>query len=310
MEARDSSPSALDGPPGTLRLNEATEVACHNCYDPDLLKRFADAPTRSGSAEIDLFDRWGFWRGGHDGAWYVRHSGWGNRSNCAAKPGRGDLLACLRTVRGWLADSTAPGMMVFLDKKQDWDDGHRSPHALDSLIASVVPRTRIYTPRKLQGAFASPRAAASAGEWPRVRELRGRVIFVITGPNRRLHEYAAAAGADALAFVAPSVTSVKEVDAAPKSFDAASAPSVAFYNFRFRRRNGLDLGREIHERRFFSRTWYPLDDWIFETVPRCKLVLAGINRVAHFWWFKPFPTVEACRGHPVDERKRDAAATG
>jgi hypothetical protein len=269
----------------------------------DLLADFALAPTRSTSAEIDLFDRWIFGVGGRGGAWYVRHSSWGNYSNCDANRGRGDLLACLRVVRAWLADSTAPGMIVFLDKKQRWSAG-RSPHALDSLVLSMVPRERIFTPAELRGGFASPREAAAAGAWPRIRDLRGRVAFVLTAPNPRLREYVARAGDGALEFVAPSVSSVKELDGKPVDFDAATGPSVVFYNFRFRR-HALRLGREIRARRFFSRTWYPFDDAVLEGTHPCKFVLAGINRVAHFWSFRPFPTPEQCRRHPPDERKRE-----
>ena len=295
--ARDAGEAALrvfEAPSAdTLRLNETFEVACHNCYDPDLLPSFGDAPLRTRTVEIDVLDRWGFGVGGRRGGWYVRHAGWGNRSNCAPEPASGDLAACLRVVHEWLADSTARGVMVFIDKKQPWA-ALRSPRALDSLIASIVPRARIYTPRKLRGAYASPRTAAAAGAWPRVRDLRGRVVFVLTGPNRRLREYVETMGDGALAFVAPNVQSVKEVDAAPKGFDAASAQSIAFYNFRFRRRTAFDLGRAIHARGFFSRSWYPLDDWRFELVPRCKLVRARINRVAHFWLFGTMPSAGDC----------------
>jgi hypothetical protein len=184
MDARDSALFATDAPPSdTLRLDRTTEAACHNFYDPDLLRDFTLAPASSGSVEIDVFDRWGFGMGGRDGGWYVRHAGWGNYSNCVANRGSGDLFACLRVVRAWLADSTAPGMIVFLDKKQPWSRG-RSPRALDSLIASVVPRGRIFSPRKLRGGFASPRTAAATSGWPCVRELRGRGLFGLTGPQR------------------------------------------------------------------------------------------------------------------------------
>ncbi|HET6763776.1 MAG TPA: Ca2+-dependent phosphoinositide-specific phospholipase C [Longimicrobiaceae bacterium] len=271
------------------RLDETVELACHNCYDRKLLTRFADALKRTGtrSVEIDVFDDYRRHRGARPGAWYVRHKGRGNDNNCGTTRADGDLRTCLEVVRSWVMQTRPAGpILVFLDKKQGWDDA-RSPRHLDSLILQVVPREHIYAPGDLlsSGPHATLRDAAYAGGWRTVDSLQAMVMFVLTGPNVRLHRYVQERGDGAVAFVAPDVKHELEVDELPRRFDATTAPSVVFYNYRSTRRRTYAIAKRARDLRRMTRVWFPLELRASEGQNTCKLMTAGANRIARYKLF-------------------------
>jgi hypothetical protein len=292
---------------GGLRLDQTRELACHNCYDGKLPYRFADAlkRTRTRSVEIDINDDYRRHRGARPGAWYVRHKGRGNDSNCARSGNDGDLRTCLEVVRSWLEQTPPVGpLLVFLDKKQGWDD-ERSPRDLDSLILQVIPRERIYTPADLRGtAHATLQDAAADSAWLRVDSVRNRVTFVLTGPNGRLHHYVDARRDTAVAFVAPDVKRVREVDGRPGGFDEVTTPYLVFYNFRSTRARTYAIAKRARDRNRITRVWFPLKLRGTEGQNTCKLLRVGVNRVARYQLFD-MPGDECLTGRPGKRRKGD-----
>jgi hypothetical protein len=55
---------------------------------------------------------------------------------------------------------------------------------LDAEIRAVFDEDRLFTPDDLQGSHASPRARLDAEGWPTLREVRGRVFFVLLDTAR------------------------------------------------------------------------------------------------------------------------------
>ncbi len=138
-------------------------------------------------------------------AWYVKHDfplpGSVNDNNCpeAGRIGNGrdqDLRSCLEGLAGWhQRNPDHPLAVIKIEAKTGfWLGG--SPAALDDLIANLsggegrtrIARDLIFTPRDLMGCernqpsvcrYPTPDAAAKAGAWPTMGQLRGRFLFTI-----------------------------------------------------------------------------------------------------------------------------------
>jgi hypothetical protein len=138
---------------------------------------------------------------------------------------------------------------VFLDMKNKFDDTTCRPEDLDELINHSLSRC-LYTPKHLMHRATSAKslqdAVKSAG-WPTLEELRGRFIFVLTGPWSRLKHYVQSGDVanDRLAFIAPGV---KEKDQIGKTNYAV------FFNLGNAEKRKI-LGKEIFNLGLISRSY-------------------------------------------------------
>lgn len=245
----------------SARYNEVFRVACHNCYEKQHgFARFYNVFNHTKSVEIDFYDSKaiGTGAGGRSRHWYVRHMPTGsNKSNCS---GSGNLERCLRDIRKWSTDH--PGHEVitaFLDKKQAWGSSGngRTPADLDRLILKVFPARSLFRPKDLKGRHKSLRAAARAGGWPTMRQLRGKVIFVLNGGktfnhNQTQHRYVRSRKGRAVLFVGPDTDEQKDITGTPNQFTRATARYVVFYNIK----NGNEKwGSTIRRYNYVSRVW-------------------------------------------------------
>ena len=121
---------------------------------------------------------------------------------------------------------------MYLDKKQDWsgfDEGRR-PVDLDALLHRIFG-DKIFKPNDLKRTHPSLREAAHRG-WPRMNQLRGKVIFVLTGNNDVLHEYVNWRGVSARSFVAARANEANDVNGLPNDFNRTTAKWVIFFNIK------------------------------------------------------------------------------
>jgi len=225
--------------------------------------------------------------------WYVSHFPWHpQRNNCS---GDKTLQDCLQDVKSWSdANPTAEVLTVYLDKKQNWssDDEGRTPEDLDALIDSIFPRDRLYIPADLKGGFSTVREAAKNDNWSSVDELRGKIIFVLTGGGRILYalgnhnatqnKYIESRGDSARLFVALDLDDANDYSGTPEGYNAMSAGYVVFYNQKDENFNQT-WTNEIRARNYVTRFW-----WSGESDDGrdfCDLVNKGITHPAFYeYW--------------------------
>ncbi len=206
--------------PAGLRYNEVRQKSSHNSYERDEALIDQLVFHRIRSIELDTHND----KAGHDPRvddWLVYHG-----------PQRGTtcnrLSDCLDELRAFHdANPLHEVVTVFVDLKDDWEDGRR-PVNLDNRLTEPahMGAGAILTPGDVRAACPSDanlrEAVTNLGcGWPTLDSLRGKFIFVLTGETDRLDEYLTDGGA--VAFIAPGVN----------SFSAATArDDVIFYNHR------------------------------------------------------------------------------
>ena len=105
------------------------------------------------------------------------------KSNCDT------FTQCLQTVKGW-SDShrDAIPIMIHIEIKtgQEFPGPPDSPNmtpalydALDAEVRAVFPPDRLITPDDVRGTYPTLEAAALAGNWPLIDDVRGRMLFTL-----------------------------------------------------------------------------------------------------------------------------------
>jgi hypothetical protein len=153
----------------------------------------------------------------------------------------GSLRTCLADIIKWSSENQDHEVVtVFLDSKDGWTKDH-GPAELDKVLSSSLG-SRLFSPKDLQAGGPSVRAAT----WPSLKDLRGRVIAVITGggpfpfsANNALSYYVNSRGDAARAFVAPYVQGEADFTSAPTGFDRALLDRIAYVNVDFQYREAL-----------------------------------------------------------------------
>jgi hypothetical protein len=150
---------------------------------------------------------------------------------------------------------------VFLDKKQGWTTGH-SPRDLDQLLLKYFREEDIYKPANLKEGYINLKAAAKAENWPKLGDLRGKILFVLTGgsllhPNKTLAQYIDRRLDTAVIFVAPQIKRKNEIYAHPKHFSEYQAQYAVLYNLDIK---NSDLSCVAMEEKYLSRVFNCQED--------------------------------------------------
>lgn len=143
-----------------------------------------------------------------------------DRSTCA------NLVHCLFEIRRW--SGRHPGhipIFVFLEPKTEpvetgWPGAILPRHdELEGAILSVFRRSKIITPDDVRGDSTSLKQAVTEAGWPRLDEVRGKVLFVLwnTGEHRDVYSDTQTTLQDRLMFVptddtAPPVSGIVKHD--------------------------------------------------------------------------------------------------
>ena len=245
--------------------DEIAQIACHNCYDKKYAAKFYDVLNTTKTVEIDFYDAKNSNQDGRkNGYWYVRHdqdgSSSGNENNCAGNGnGSSGLQACVEDVVRWHQDHPGHDVInIIFDKKQDWGDG-RQPVDFDSLISYLIPTDVLYRPNALLADAKSLRDAVSKRSWPKMSELNGKIILVLTGGKEDHHnetqsEYVAARGAGMM-FVAPDTDEKGDVTGKPNEFNDTTAGYVVWYNIKNDTSKQSEIGQLIRSKNYISRLW-------------------------------------------------------
>jgi hypothetical protein len=115
------------------------------------------------------------------------------------------FVACLGLVRVWSqAHAGHTPILIMLNAK---DDPSPAPGGVDALkfdaaaydaldreIASVFPRSELITPDDVQGRYPTLRDAVLAGNWPKLKAARGKVLFALDEGPAKVAVYRGARG--------------------------------------------------------------------------------------------------------------------
>ena len=263
------------------RYDEIFRKACHNCYEKKYADSLFDAFAYTKNIEIDFYDQSNYFTGSGEKPqyWYVRHDTAGGNDNCCSS--NGGLESCLTDIRHWsIANPEHDVITIFLDKKQAWGNNgeQRDPKDLDALIQKCIPPEKLYCPIHLQGTYKSLRQAAQNNAWPKMNELRNKIIFILTGGqlanhNKTQSQYVKQRGNNAVLFVAPDADEEGDVLGNPNQFDKKAADWVVFYNLKS---GDESIASLIRKKGYISRVWgMPENNKTYS-----QLIAAKVNFIA------------------------------
>lgn len=211
-----------------LRLNEVQQKATHNSYERDepLIDQLLYHGVRA--LELDLHaTRLGRRSAPQD--WYVYHVlPSPNDTSCR------HLSDCLKMVKAF--HNVAPRhevVTLWLDLKDALSGAGHAADDLDAAIGSLFEREAVLRPADLLRRCPTARSLREAvtGEcaWPTLEELRGKIVFALTGATACergsvFGDYAARA-LQRVAFLAPSVDA-----SCPFGQEPAAARDTVFFN--------------------------------------------------------------------------------
>ena len=243
----------------TLFYNNKYAVACHNCYEKKYSSSLEEALSYTSTLELDIWDSRYFIgkKKCHGADWFVKHTLFqkGNK-NCVG----GSLRVCLLEIEQWAKKNPDHEVLtIYIDKKEGWGS-HRSkrkPADLDSLIASIFPAQSIYSPKEVLLDNETLRNSVRACKWPTTKDLKGKVIFVITDAtlltrkNKLLNSYLNKQQNSSLCFVAPRIKKKSEI-VKPRGISKQNAANVIFYNLSYK---NVGLSAGISSSNYINRVY-------------------------------------------------------
>lgn len=248
--------------------NQVRAKASHNSYQrtEGLSDQFAYWRLRS--LELDLHN-------GNDGAgwptldgdWYVYHvSGVDQGSSVRTFK---DALQVLAGFHAAVPDHEV--CTIALDIKDNFDATH-TPEQLDALINAALPGA-VYTPADLLGSHSNLQQAA--GQWPRLADLRGKFVFILTtgnldSPTSHLNQYVQNGATANLrtGFVAPEINTAAQITA----FDYA-----VWFNLTMS--SVASLGPKIFAQGFMARAYGANSSRDWQKAVNGKAHLIGTDKV-------------------------------
>ncbi len=232
-----------------LRYNEVRQTSSHNAfqrsegiYDQVLYWRIR-------SLEIDLHRGKPF-RNALKNDWYVYHVAWIDPDTSVDR-----FSGFLQICKG--IQQAVPQhevITLFLDMKDPFHKRASAPQSaavLDRLLVDVLGKDHLYRPQDLlarEPGVDSLQEAVAAQGWPKLAELRGRFLIVLTGAASDLATYADAGDANGrVAFLSTNISKAGQVP---------GEGHIVFYNM-----NGQNVrfAKDVHEAGLVSRAYY-VDD--------------------------------------------------
>jgi hypothetical protein len=287
-----------------LPYNEAQFKAAHNSIDQkeslaEQLEWKEAEPARGGcrGIELDLVLDPDSLKPGQSWVFGVQHGG-------AFRLDTPRLLDCLRQVRSWIeAHPRHSVITVHLDLKREATLGEDGAFVkeIDGLLARELGKERIFTPGALQRGEATLLAGARKRGWPRLGELRGKLILVFSGEDRdepvarRRRAYASAAPGERLCFVdldqrAGGVEGFDECDLQSPYYQGGSR---VFLNLQLGRKDWTGLARRAHAQGFVTREWRANTEESWRTSRDAGINVLSTDRIQGEAWASVGPSTFA-----------------
>jgi len=298
------------------KYNDAYRKTSHNSYEPnganDNSNSLAEVLNHTTSIEIDIYDDAffdftpiTFLYTPNPGDWYVRHfNNFAMNNHPALLPhindnvcgnGNENFGICLNDINTW--SNNNPGhevITLFIDKKQDWNVRTQGgePIDLDATLTNIFGN-KLYTIADFTGNVTTPRQAAAEDLWPTLKDVKGKIICVLTGSNDVLEDYVEDRFNNAVAFVAPTADDHNDIiingqPGTPDGFDATSKQWVVFFNFDEEHNKSPRYTEDVDALNFVSRTYELRDNIVLGINPYAIELTdnddfqAGINREVNF----------------------------
>jgi hypothetical protein len=224
-----------------LLYNQVRAKASHNSYQrkEGLSDQFAYWRIRSLELDLHNSNNAGGWPAlPYD--WYVYHSSSDSQSSVRTFSEALQLLAGFHA-----AVPEHEVCTIALDLKDSFDASH-TPAGLDALINAALPGC-VYTPAQFLGDHSD--LQQSAHQWPRLEDLRGKFVFIMTtgnldSPDSHLNQYVDNGRTANIrtGFVAPEISSSSQITA--KNY-------AVWFNMKIA--NSPDLGPQVLRAGFMSR---------------------------------------------------------
>lgn len=234
----------------TLRYNEIRQKSAHNAFQQAEGIYDQVVYWRIRSLELDLH-RSKLGHGSLRDDWYVYH-GLHNPNTSVHR--LSDFLRLCRGIQRAIPRHEV--ITVFLDIREEF---HKTPSAsqsgdaLDRLLLGALGEGSILRPGDLMDAAPGAtdlRDAVTTAGWPRLAELRGKFVFVLTGAADVLRTYPGARSPhDCVAFVSGKVEKRSDVP--------GDDPDVVFFNMSDR---DVRLSRAVEAAGLVGRAYYINDE--------------------------------------------------
>ena len=229
-----------------LRYNEVRQKSAHNAFQRREGIYDQVVYWRIRSLELDLHKgKLGYGRLAGD--WYVYH---GAHDPNTSVHHLSDFLRLCRGIRRAMPRHEV--ITVFLDIR---DGFHTTPSAsqsgpaLDRLLIEQLGEGRLYTPKDLMKRAPDAttlQAAAQAKGWPSLADLRGKILFVLTGPADALATYLGSASPHRrVAFLSARVEKKGHVPGTDRD--------IVFFNMSDKH---VKVSRTIRQQGFIGRGYY------------------------------------------------------
>jgi hypothetical protein len=265
VEVTKGTPVPVSSP----RYNRVYQKSVHNAYergdDKDPLERQL-GEFKIRSIEIDIHDskKQGLDQPPH-GDFYVYHADvLADSTQCRL------FSECLARVASWHRSRPHDPLTIFVDVKDDWK--RRSPADVDAQLRRAFG-SGLFTPgdlmRACPGARPLQEAVRGACAWPRISEMRNKVLFALTSVDGTLSAYQAPGVAANAAFIAP------EIDSSGKM---SQWPNAVFFNLDS---DHFGTGRDVYHAGFVSRVFYKWTTADVHGINDYKNWRPAVNRFIH-----------------------------
>ncbi|MDH3206585.1 MAG: Ca2+-dependent phosphoinositide-specific phospholipase C [Gemmatimonadota bacterium] len=229
-----------------LRYNEVRQKSAHNAFERREGVYDQVVYWRIRSLELDLH-KGKLGHGRLTGDWYIYH---GAHNPNTSVHRLSDFLRLCRGIRQAIPRHEV--ITVFLDIR---DDFHTTPGAsqsgaaLDRLLIEQLGKDRLHTPSDLLERApleTTLQAAVREQGWPPLEELRGKILFVLTGPPQVLTTYRGSRSpGQCAAFLSSRVERKADVP--------GQDPDIAFFNMSDKH---VKVSRAVRKLGFVSRGYY------------------------------------------------------
>jgi len=165
---------------GALRYDQVAFKGVHNSIDRkfsllDQLQATGGVVGRCAAIELDLH------QDKHRFKWTVKHR--------AKDPGT-PFEKTIKQIAAWSRQNPKHSVVtIHLDLKNEPLSDKGFAEALDSLLIDMCGRRRIYAPRSVIGPHADLVRGARAGGWATIDELKGKLVFCLSGMVERKRTY-------------------------------------------------------------------------------------------------------------------------
>lgn len=172
-----------------MKLNLVHRKACHNCFQENIIPLkiggFKKAFDNTKVVELDIYKEGTDWRVYHAWGWLPIRDNNCNPTSSGSSP---KLGGCLDDIVDWHTRNPDHDVIILHVDLKDIVMSSDQITALNNMLRNKFG-TALYTPTDLLGGAPSVQIAAWHNNWPSMKDLTGKVMVVMTGPQISVSNY-------------------------------------------------------------------------------------------------------------------------